>query len=721
MPSVAYQNVLRLRHSVCIQDHEDNQIVRFAGLLFEGESAVRIISSLSPRPGIPDKHPAGLQSRKAGTTFEASPRSEGGDEMRPVRKTFFLSLLLALVTTGMATSAMAQFGTNDSAVRDIVRRIQTRTDSLQRAVQNAADRNDYRVDDINRMILDFESAANQLDRRLGSRRSTTADAQTLLDRGAQIDTFFMNNRLGGGSRREWEAMRTDLDQLASYYNLSTRWGTSTSTTGGGYNDYRLNDMQMRRLVDRLNVRSATFSRNLRSDLNRRGYNDNSLDQVRRQLNDFEVALVQLRNRVNSRQSTTSDARNVLERAAFLNNYLAERQLSNVTENSWSSMRTDLDQLANAFNIAWNWSTYPRPDGNPYPGPDADRGTRRDLTGTFRLDSGRGDDVRSAVDNATRNLSLAERQRVYDSLMRRLDPPQMLAIDRRGNSVTIASTRAPQINFVADGSDQVETTPQGRQVHVRATLLGDTLTINRTGERANDFSVSFDPTNDGRELIVTRTLYSDRLSQPIIVKTYYDRTSDVAQLNIYDTNRENSNVGGPVGTFVIPNGTELVAVLNNDLSTQNAHEGDRFTMTVRSGQYDGATIEGTVTNIDRGGRLSGRSQLTMDFDTIRLRDGSSYRFAGILESVRTPNGDVVRVDNEGAVRDTDQTNKTVTRTAIGTAVGALIGAIAGGGKGAAIGAIVGAGAGAGSVYVQGRNDLDLTAGTEVTVRATGPRG
>lgn len=640
--------------------------------------------------------------------------------MRLVRKTILLSFVLALVTAGMATSAMAQFGANDTAIRDVVRRIQTRTDSLQRAVQNAADRNNYRVDDIDRLILDFESAANQLDRRLSSRRGSTADAQALLDRGAQIDTFFVNNRLGAGSRREWQAIRADLDQLASYYNLSPRWGSSSSSNTGGSNDYNLNDFQMRQLVDRLNVRSATFSRNLRNDLNRGTFNDRSLDEVRRQLNDFEVALTQLRNRVNSRQSTSSDARTVLERAAFLNNYVADRQLSYQTENNWSSLRTDLDQLASAFNIAWNWSnTYP--GGGGYPSDNS--GRRRDLNGTFRLNTSRGDDVRSAVDNATRNLSLAERQRVYDSLLRRLDPPQMLAIDRRGNSVTIASTRAPQINFVADGREQVETTQGGRQVRVRATLSGDTLTINRTGERANDFTVTFDPTDGGRELLVTRTLYSDRISQPVVVRTYYDRTSDVAELNIYDTNREGSNVGDvATGTFVIPNGTEIVAVLNNDLSTQNAREGDRFTMTVRSpGQFDGATIEGQVTSVDRGGRISGRSQMTMDFDTIRLRDGRSYRFAGILESVRTPNGDVVRVDNEGAVRDSDQTNKTVTRTAIGTAVGAIIGAIAGGGKGAAIGAVIGAGAGAGSVYVQGRNDLDLTAGTEVTVRATGPRG
>jgi phage tail tape-measure protein len=132
------------------------------------------------------------------------------------------------------------------------------------------------------------------------------------------------------------------------------------------------------------------------------------------------------------------------------------------------------------------------------------------------------------------------------------------------------------------------------------------------------------------------------------------------------------------------------------------------------------IEGQVSNVQRSGRLTGRSQMTLNFDTIRLRDGRSYRFAGILDSVRNAQGDSVKIDNEGSIRDDNQTTKTAERAVIGTAVGAIIGAIAGGGKGAAIGAIVGAGGGAGSVYVQGRDDLELDRGTELVIRATGPR-
>jgi hypothetical protein len=575
----------------------------------------------------------------------------------------------------------------------------------------------------------LDTATTQLGRRLDSRRASADDATLVLDKATPIDSLFANNRGNrSGTFGDWQRLRNDLDQLAQAYNLNWQWNSDTGyrsgPQGGTYNNSSLTDIQLRQLIQRIDSRTTTFSRNLRLDLNRRDINDrNSIDQVRQQLGTFETSVVQVRNRVNSRQINSSDVNSLLQNAALLNNYIQSRRLSNQTQNDWSQLRPDLEQLASAFNIAWNWSSYPDTAGFPREGGYRGRG---DLTGTYRIAATQTDDARRAVDDATRNLSVADRQQVYDSLLRRLDPPQMLAIDRRGTSVTIASTRAQQISFVADGREQVETTQSGRTVRVRAQFVGDQLSISRLGDRAQDFSVNFDLADGGRRLLVTRTLYSDRLTQAITVRTYYDRTSDVAQLNIYDTNREYPRGGGVAngdvsGSFVVPNGTEIVAVLNNDLTTQNAHENDRFTMTVRSpGQYEGATVEGYITSINRSGRISGRSDMTLDFDTIRLRDGRSYRFAGILENVRLPNGDVVRVDNEGAVRDSDQTNKTVQRTAIGTAVGAIIGAIAGGGKGAAIGAIVGAGAGAGSVYVQGRNDLELTAGTEMTVRSTGPR-
>ncbi|HYE75081.1 MAG TPA: YMGG-like glycine zipper-containing protein, partial [Blastocatellia bacterium] len=255
-----------------------------------------------------------------------------------------------------------------------------------------------------------------------------------------------------------------------------------------------------------------------------------------------------------------------------------------------------------------------------------------------------------------------------------------------------------------------------------------LVINASGDRGSDFQVTFGPVNRGREMRVIRQVYVDRLTQPVIVTSVYDRTSDVAQMNIYNGNQvgwNNNNNGSMAGSlrrnFYIPNNTELVATLNNDLSTKTAQAGDRFTMTIQSpSQYAGAVIEGSLGNVDRSGRVAGRAELAMNFERIRMRNGQTYEFAGYIENVRTPNGENIRVDNEGTVKEENsQTEQTVKRAGIGAALGAVIGAIAGGGKGAAIGAAVGAGAGAGSVIIQGRDDLDLRSGSELTIRASAP--
>jgi hypothetical protein len=297
---------------------------------------------------------------------------------------------------------------------------------------------------------------------------------------------------------------------------------------------------------------------------------------------------------------------------------------------------------------------------------------------------------------------------------------MLAIEHRYSTITMASSLAPQSTFEADGVERQEQL-DGRTSRVTATLRGDQLVVRSTGYRNNDFTVTFEPIESGRRLRVTREVYSDRLTQPIVVNSIYNRTSEVAQWNIYDGSRPVvRNTGITSGEFIVRDGETVVAVLNNDLTSKQAKEGDRFTLTVREpGQYEGAVIEGTVGSVDRGGRLTGRSGMSLNFDTIRLRNGRTYRFAGVLGSVRTPNGDTVKVDNEGTAQGENQTTQTAQRTAIGTAVGAIIGAIAGGGKGAAIGAIIGAAGGAGSVYVQGKDNLELPSGTEISIRSSAP--
>jgi hypothetical protein len=206
---------------------------------------------------------------------------------------------------------------------------------------------------------------------------------------------------------------------------------------------------------------------------------------------------------------------------------------------------------------------------------------------------------------------------------------------------------------------------------------------------------------------------------VVVNSIYNRTADVAQWNIYEASGPANN-GTNSAEFIMRDGETVVAVLNNDLTSKQAKQGDRFTMTVRdNGQYQGAIIEGRVATVDQGGKLTGRSGMTLDFDTIRLRNGQTYKFAGVLTSVRTLSGDTVKVDNEGSAQGDNQTTQTVTRAGIGTAIGALIGAVAGGGKGAAIGAVIGAAGGTGSVYVTGKESLDLPTGTELTIRSSAP--
>lgn len=480
--------------------------------------------------------------------------------------------------------------------------------------------------------------------------------------------------------------------------------------------YRVNDRQVQNLLRQIENRTDRFKLSLDRALDRSRLNGTQTeDEINRYVDQFENATDRLRNRFNNRNSAVDDVSEILNRAQSIDYFMSVNRLGNPAEQNWNILRSNLDTLARYYNVSWNWNNSGYPS-NTYP-PYNNSATY--LTGTYRIDTSRSDNVTTIAGNETRNLRY-NRQNVYNEITRRLATPDMFAIERNGNVVTIASSLAPRITLEADGRTHTERMPNGRSVSVNTTLIGDQLTINYAGDTGRDFYARVVPMNNGRRLQVTRRVYINSLGRNISVTSSYEKTSDIARFDIFNGVRPDDQVGNVREDFIVPNNTQLNVTLTTDLNTDNLRKGERFSAVVNSpSQYSGAVIEGYVSDFERSGRISGRAEMTLTFDRIRMRNGNTYSFAGIVESVRTPDGDTISVNNEGTVRDSSQTSRTATRTGIGAAIGAIIGAIAGGGKGAAIGAGVGAGAGAGSVLIQGRNDLELKNGTQMTVIATAP--
>jgi len=637
---------------------------------------------------------------------------------------FSLFVFMGLISTTAFVQAQSRpYRATDRQVLTTLTRIETNTDILKQQANNALRRAVLSGDDSEATFTDylsgFENAVANLNQNFESRRSTVADVEDVMNRAAEINDFVQRNRLNANFQRTWTTIRTDLTTLAKYYNVSPNWSSmnqapvGSTTNAGGVRPYRVTDSNVQTLIGRLETRTDLYRRELNLALDRSTLNDSrSENTIVNYVNEFEKATDNLRQNFTARRSTSADVEEVLNRAYFIDTFMRDYRLTATAETQWRAIRTDLDTLSTYYNVTWNW--------NRQYSPPQEFDTR--ITGTYRLNIGQSDEVNAVVDRATVGAITNQRDRQRNNLQRRLSSPDMLAIEKRGNQVTIASSSSPQVTFNADGVARTETTNNGRPIKITANTNYDGISLSYEGDRANDFYVNFNRLSNG-QLRVVRRLYLENRNETVTVASIYDKVDERADFSIINNNQNAGNNSGNTGNindFVIANNTRVTAVLRTPVSTKTSQNGDRFQMEITSpSQYNGAVIEGRVAKTERSGRVSGRANLSLEFDTIRLRNGQTHRFAGVVDSVRLANGENVSVNNEGTVRDNNQTTKTVTRAGIGAALGALIGAIAGGGQGAVIGAGVGAGAGAGTVILQGRDDVELSEGTEFMITASAP--
>ncbi|HEX5709017.1 MAG TPA: hypothetical protein VFX96_17075 [Pyrinomonadaceae bacterium] len=185
-----------------------------------------------------------------------------------------------------------------------------------------------------------------------------------------------------------------------------------------------------------------------------------------------------------------------------------------------------------------------------------------------------------------------------------------------------------------------------------------------------------------------------------------------------------NESGSAGSIsgAIPSDTFLRIELLNRLSTDVSQRGDRFeARVVEPSEYAGAVVTGRVADVQRSGRVGGRSELQLDFDGIQTPDGDRADFrAQVVEVVETGGVEtgVDDVDDEGSIRGKGTTKDDVVKVGAAAGVGAIIGGIIGGGKGAGIGAAIGGGAAGGRVLTQRGKDIILEQGQQLRIRTSG---
>ena len=496
-----------------------------------------------------------------------------------------------------------------------------------------------------------------------------------------------------------------------------------------------NDRDIRDAMRSLNSKLDDFEYNLRNYMQSNSNSRDDLSAIEDDIRAVRDAIYDFQDNYDRKRENRDDVQKIVQAAQAINDGVERAQLNRRVEDDWKAVRVQIDRLSANYGVINKWGGQGAPQYSPPPIASGSTTYNVGLSGTYDLDRARSENIDDVVSDT--NLGTDQQQ----DLKSKLEAPEQIAIDIRGNQVTLATTNASPVTFAADGRDKVERDSQGREIRLRATLSANVLTVaSRGGE--TDYTITFTSVSNGRGMKVSRRITTDYLNQTVFAESVYNKTDSVAQLGIpaggnvptdpnggYSDNDQSGSVnngGAPSiatsrpGNYVVPNGVVITGRLENEINTKVSQNNDRFRLTVQSpDEFRGATVEGYISGLKSSGRIKGEPKITFNFERITLRNGETYDFAGNLQSIQDSTGKVVKIDNEGTAKGDSQTKETVKRGGIGAGAGAILGAIIGGAKGAAIGAVIGGGAGAGSVVVTGKEDIRLMQGSMITVQSSSP--
>jgi len=236
--------------------------------------------------------------------------------------------------------------------------------------------------------------------------------------------------------------------------------------------------------------------------------------------------------------------------------------------------------------------------------------------------------------------------------------------------------------------------------------------------------------DGNRLTIVRHIV--RSSGEIESTLVYEREGFVppAPLRPADSppalvTRTEEPAPAPSSDYTVLTGTHLPLRLLNSVSTKHSVPGDRIYLqtvypvsaqgriVIPAGSY----VTGSLTEVKRAGRVKGKSELYLRFDSLTLPNGTTRDFRARISGMDDNGKGTVDPKEEGKVQGESGKGsdaKTVaTATAVGTGIGAMAGSAAGHlGMGAGIGAAAGAVGGLAGVLMTRGPDAVLDKGSTV---------
>jgi hypothetical protein len=637
-----------------------------------------------------------------------------------MRKRLFFIITLSLTLVGLtlpfASGQITSSRSNSRQTETLLIRIETKIDVLKDEADRAAQRNtntDTEASAPNQLteyLTTLEQNVTRLHETFDNRGSIGDDLREALTSATLVDRYFTSNRVTPSAQSQWRSLKRDFTSLATSNRVSWNWNqpvTPVNVPPLTGSTYTVSDSRVQTLLSRIELKTNNYKRQMEAALRTDTVADQSDETINDYVAELEAAETRLRRRFDSRQSTSLDATEVLSRATYVDQFMNRNRLNAQTQAQWRNLKADLNTLATYYSVSWNWNQALPPTTRETTGGGGINPRNFDarLTGTYRLNTSLSENTTAAIDQALSTAGTAERENFRRRLEQRLSSPEIIAIEKNDNSVSLASSILPQVTFQADGVARSETNARGRTVTTTVTADQDGLIINYQGERSSDFYLTFLPMPD-RRLKVTRRIYLDNGNNSITVSSIYDKIDNVARWNAVNVDANTCETATTVNdTFVVPNGTRLSAELRNSIT--GAQASDRFAMVVTApGQYRGAVISGRVISEDVNSRVAGRARVLLIFDTIRLSGGQAYRFAGNVDAVTTVSGDLIAVTNQTARSATQPTRN------VGGVLGALIGAIAG----VPVDPGANSATTAGAILAQNRETIDIGAGSQFQITA-----